>query len=142
MKIFLFILFTSTVLFSQTDWERWQAKEIEYSVGSINIKDYSIDKSSFGTTILSGIKNGYYFFISDLDGDNCPFHPSCSSFALQSVKGTNIFQGALMFADRFSRDLNFIKNPKQYGFHQSGKLNDPYFNYLLSESAIFTNNKK
>lgn len=142
MKL-IFLIFTFSILLSaQTDWERWQAKEISYNVGEVKVEDYSFDKSTFGRSILSSLKNGYSFLISDLDGDNCPFHPSCSAFALHSMKETNVFQGALMFADRFTRDLNFVKNPNQYGFYKSGKLNDPYYNYLLSETAIFTFNKK
>ncbi len=144
MKIILSIIFLLFFLplKAQTDWERWQAKEVLYSVGKAEVRDYSIDRSSFGSTVLSSIRNGYYFLISDLDGENCPFHPSCSAFAVEAIKETNILQGSLIFADRFTRDLNFVKNPNQYKIHEGSKLFDPYYNYLLSETAIFTNNKK
>lgn len=121
----------SLTIFAQVDLERWEATEISYEVPQIPNKSYELDKSSFPVFLLSGLKNTYYFLFSDLDGDNCPFTPSCSSFLVQSVKETNPIQGALMFADRFTRDLNMFKNQGHYHVHSSGKFFDPVTNYTL-----------
>lgn len=130
-RIFLILIFSSALI-AQPDWERWEAKEVNYELQSISQKSYDINDSSLEMTILSTVKNGYYFFISDLDGDNCPFYPSCSAFLVESVKQTNFIQGALMFSDRFTRDLNLFKDPLNYHLHESGKFYDPVENYSLN----------
>jgi len=110
------------MLHAQPDKEKWGAKQISYELPITHQHDYSVDKSTFGMTILSFMRNIYYFLISDLDGDNCPFYPSCSAFFIQSVKETNIFKGGLMFADRFTRDLNLFKDINHYPIIKSGKF--------------------
>jgi putative component of membrane protein insertase Oxa1/YidC/SpoIIIJ protein YidD len=115
---------------------KWEAKQISYELPITHLHEYTIDKSSFGMTILSSFRNIYYFFISDLDGDNCPFYPSCSAFFIQSVKETNILNGGLMFADRFTRDLNLLKGMNHYPIYKSGKFFDPPFNYTLNSQKI------
>ena len=103
MKLSVFILVFCSVLFAQPDWHRWQAKDVSYEVSTLQDKSHEVDNSGFSMLLLSGLKTGYYFLISDLDGDNCPFYPSCSAFFVESVRQTNIFQGPLMFSDRFTR---------------------------------------
>ena len=135
-KIFLLILLISTIGFSQTDWERWGAKEVSY-LEPVPVKTkYTLDNSSIENFIISSSRSAYKFFISDLDGDNCPFHPTCSSFFVEAVKETNIFQGALMFADRFTRDLNLIKVKNQYPLTKDYHFYDPVDNYTLNPSRI------
>lgn len=132
MKKALLILLFCTTIFAQHDWQRWKAAKVNYEVPAMKGKSYEVDNSNVSMLLMSGLKNAYYFLISDLDGDNCPFYPSCSTFFVESVKITNIFQGALMFADRFTRDMNLFKDPKQYPVHTSGKFFDPVENYTLS----------
>ncbi|OGV01944.1 MAG: hypothetical protein A3J84_05585 [Ignavibacteria bacterium RIFOXYA2_FULL_37_17] len=134
--IYLFLLSLTCNLRAQSDWARWEGKEISYELTSTHHHDYALDKSGFGMTILSVFRNAYYFFISDLDGDNCPFEPSCSEFFLQSVKETSIFKGTLMFADRFTRDLNFFKGMNHYPILASNKFSDPAYNYTLHSAKI------
>ena len=86
--------------------------------------------------MLSSLRNIYYFFISDLDGDNCPFYPTCSAFFIQSIKETDLFIGGLMFADRFTRDLNLLKGINHYPIKKSGKFFDPPYNYTLNSQKI------
>jgi putative component of membrane protein insertase Oxa1/YidC/SpoIIIJ protein YidD len=131
-KSLLFVLALATSIFAQTDWERWGKAETDYSVASSSITN----NQSMDTSLLSLLKEGYSFFISDLDGDNCPFYPTCSNFFIQSVSKTNIFQGTLMFADRFTRDSNVFKSHKQYSQYRNGRLYDPIDNYLLNDSLI------
>jgi putative component of membrane protein insertase Oxa1/YidC/SpoIIIJ protein YidD len=124
------------MLLSQPDSEKWEAKQIFYELPVTHPHDYTIDKSSFGMTVITSLRNIYYFFISDLDGDNCPFYPSCSAFFIQAVKETNIFSGGLMFADRFTRDMNLLKGKDQYPISKLGKFFDPPYNYTLNSQKI------
>ena len=71
-------------------------------------RSYGIEKGSLSNIFVDRFTHAYWILISDVDGDNCPFSPSCSSFFVESVKETNIFQGTLMFADRLTRDTNFL----------------------------------
>jgi putative component of membrane protein insertase Oxa1/YidC/SpoIIIJ protein YidD len=135
-KFLLIILFTGSCIFAQTDWEKWEAAEISYELPAVPKKDYTFNTDNFGSLFLSGLKNVYYFTFSDLDGDNCPFHPTCSNFFVSAVKETNIFQGTLMFADRFTRDSNLFKTRTNYPYINSGKLYDPVNNYLLDANRI------
>ena len=129
------LIFLTAAVFAQTETHRWSEKKADYKILEISERNYSIDDSSVMMSLVSGFQYAYYFLISDYDGDNCPFTPTCSNFFVQSVKRTNIFQGALMFADRFTRDLNFIERDK-YPRSQDGKLIDLPRNYELEESDI------
>jgi putative component of membrane protein insertase Oxa1/YidC/SpoIIIJ protein YidD len=122
-QIFLIIILFSIPLFAQTEAGRWESRKPDYKILLNADKDYSLDTSSFGNTLLSGFQNTYYFLISDLDGDNCPFIPTCSHFFVIAVKETNLLKGFLMFADRFTRDLNFIERDK-YPRDKNGRLID------------------
>ncbi len=132
-KILLITVFLSVCSQAQTDWERWE--KIDFVSQFQNLgksENETLQKSSF----LSVLKDSYYFLISDLDGDNCPFYPTCSNFFVHAVHETNILKGTLMFADRFTRDSNLFKSKLHYAYHISGKLYDPIDNYLLADSSI------
>ena len=92
MKTILVLIFFYSSLLSQNDWQRWEAAEVSYELKSVDKKNYEFDTESFGGLMMSSMKNVYYFTFSDLDGDNCPFYPSCSNFYVSAVKQTNIFQ--------------------------------------------------
>lgn len=136
-KIFLLIfIFCASLLNAQTDWVRWEAKSISYEIQNRTSEENSTRISSgLGAGTASVFRNIYKFLFSDLDGDNCPFHPSCSAFFVESVNETNLIQGAMMFADRFARDINFFKLNK-YPLHKSGKFFDPAYNYSLNTQKI------
>lgn len=137
MKLLIvIILFSAGLLHSQTDWVKWEAAELSYELPIPVKRNFQIDKSNFGTAVLTGMVKFYHTIISDVDGDNCPFYPSCSEFFVQSVKKTGIFNGTLMFVDRFTRDANFFKSRTQYPLHSSGKLYDPVVNYTLNMENI------
>ncbi len=126
MKLILaFVFSVSFATFAQTETGFWRAKKFEYSCGDVK-ESFSYKKS--GPENL--FKKIYKRVISDYDGDNCPFEPSCSSFFVEAVKLTNIFQGCAMFADRFTRDLNYF-NRTNYRRTENGKLFDPPEKYLL-----------
>lgn len=132
MKIVWLILVFSFSLFAQTDWQRWQKSEINYVEKIDNSeRSYSLRADDPFEFFLKTAAVTYWFFISDVDGDNCPFDPSCSSFFLESVKASNIIEGMLMFADRFTRDFN-VFNRSDYRVTRRGRLADPPEKYLLS----------
>lgn len=123
-------------IYAQVDWVKWGEAKPDYQLHAPEHKSYGIAKTNFGTRIISGLQTGYYVLFSDYDGDNCPFHPSCSAFFVRAVKETNVFKGSLMFADRFMRDTNLFKRAGYYPLHISGKLYDPVENYTLRQSDV------
>lgn len=138
MKIVLIltIMFASTV-FPQSETHRWEAKEITFTLNE-NIMDEA-DSTGKSSSLLGGIKFLYKFFISDLDGDNCPFYPSCSTFLVEAASETDLITGILIFSDRFTRDTNLYKSHSQYPMHRHGKLFDPVYKYTLDEKSIIQN---
>ena len=135
-KLLVIILLSGIIINAQTDWERWSAADVSYEITQPEKPNYRVDNSSVGSFLLTGLQSTYGFFISDVDGDNCPFYPTCSTFYVESVKETNFFQGTLMFADRFTRDTNLFKSKSHYPHHQSGKLYDPVNNYTLDFNKV------
>ena len=124
-------------LFSQTDYERWQKTETNYQMpNNFRHRDYSFDPDSPAKVLVKSLTNAYWFFVSDVDGDNCPFRPSCSSFFVQSIEETNIAQATLMFFDRFTRDLNIFKKG-HYPRTEDGYFYDPPSLYSLEHPVEF-----
>lgn len=123
--------------FSQTDFVKWEKTNISYEKpGFYKDRDYSFDSENTGEFITKSFTNIYWFFVSDVDGDNCPFRPSCSVFLIESVKETNIFQAPLMFFDRFTRDMNIFKGKHHYARVGSGHYFDPAVNYTWNSEKI------
>ena len=133
IKFLLFILFIAAVSNAQTDWVKWEAKSVSYELKSVNNPDYNAPSKK---NIISAVRSAYKFIFSDLDGDNCPFYPSCSKFFADAVGETNILKGTLMFVDRFTRDINFFKGMNHYPKLPSGKFFDPSYNYTMNEQNI------
>ena len=101
-----------------------------------NDRNYGIEDGALTDNFVTSLTHAYWIFISDVDGDNCAFSPSCSSFFVESVKETNIFQGTLMFADRLTRDTNFFNRQLHYPYAANGRLYDIPSNYKLNASEI------
>ena len=134
---FLIILLFTTSAFCQLDELKWQKAVLSYQKpDEFRTREYSFDADDPGEFIKKSFVNAYWFFISDVDGDNCPFRPSCSSFFIESAKETNILQASLMFFDRFTRDMNLSKGSYHYPRVKSGHYYDPTLNYTLSEEKI------
>ena len=54
----------------------------------------------------------YQMYITDIDGQTCPMHPTCSNFGLQSIKEYGFIIGSIKTIDRLHRcshDLNYYK---------------------------------
>jgi len=138
LRLILFIIIISfSTAFSQADWVKWEKAENSYEIpNDYRHRVYSFEADDIGETLVKSIGNAYWFFISNLDGDNCPFRPSCSSFLIQSAKETNLLQGTLMFFDRFTRDMNIYKGHDHYPRVKQGYYYDPIALYALDEDNI------
>jgi putative component of membrane protein insertase Oxa1/YidC/SpoIIIJ protein YidD len=135
--IFLLSILITVPAFSQTDWVRWGKADYRYAKpDEFRHRDYSYDTENTTNFIAKSFVNTYWFFISDVDGDNCPFRPTCSEFFVESVKETNLFQGTLMFFDRFTRDSNIYKRSQHYPRVKDGHYYDPVTLYTLNEKRI------
>jgi putative component of membrane protein insertase Oxa1/YidC/SpoIIIJ protein YidD len=133
ISLFLF----QVVVLSQTDWIRWEKSDPTFQIPDPNIKiEHDIIIENATDAVLNPIIYSYWFFISDVDGDNCPFYPSCSRFFLQSVRETNFAQGVLMFFDRFTRDTDFVNRQSHYPYFDGHHFYDPVSLYTLSSDKI------
>lgn len=133
---FLFLL-PGLNIFAQTDWVKWEKAGTDYRFNDHSYnREYSFKSATAGEFVLKSFANAYWFLISDVDGENCPFRPSCSSFFLDAVNETNILQGSLMFFDRFTRDINVFKNEK-YPRLLSKHYYDPASLYTLSDEINY-----
>ncbi|MCK9279866.1 MAG: membrane protein insertion efficiency factor YidD [Melioribacteraceae bacterium] len=126
--LFLLVLLP-TINSAQPELKKWQPVKINYELKA-NEEGSNYSTIGIFAKTLSGTKTLYKFFISDLDGDNCPFHPSCSEFYVESVSETGLFKGTFMFIDRFTRDLNFFKSREQYKVIKNNKFYDPVEYYI------------
>ncbi|HPN37839.1 MAG TPA: membrane protein insertion efficiency factor YidD [Melioribacteraceae bacterium] len=135
MKFILFF-FISVTITAQTDYLRWEKKNSDYRKKAIIVEVESNNKNDFFSFILSNSQKVYKTVISDVDGENCPFYPSCSTFYVESVQTGGIIKGTLMFFDRFTRDLNIFRDRSIYYELPNGKLFDPISNYLLKPDKI------
>ncbi|MBK7378355.1 MAG: membrane protein insertion efficiency factor YidD [Ignavibacteriales bacterium] len=136
LLIYIFLLLQS-FLIAQSDWKKWEAEEISYQrTDSHQSRDYSFGFENISDFSVKVFTNSYWFFISEVDGDNCPYSPSCSSFFMASVKETNTAQGLLMFFDRFTRDFNIFNRKSHYPHFIDGQYFDPPSLYTLEESKI------
>ncbi|MBP9121443.1 MAG: membrane protein insertion efficiency factor YidD [Ignavibacterium sp.] len=134
----LSILFISQVaIYSQTDWVRWEKSDLTYQLKNNYLeREYDLSIESVSDVIVKPVINAYWFFVSDVDGANCPFQPSCSSFLVQSIKETNVFQGVVMFFDRFTRDTNIFGRHEHYPRYGKNHFYDPVSLYTLEEENI------
>lgn len=122
---------------SQTDWVRWEKSDLTYQLKNNYLeREYDLSIESVSDVIVKPVINAYWFFVSDVDGANCPFQPSCSSFLVQSIKETNVFQGVVMFFDRFTRDTNIFGRHEHYPRYGKNHFYDPVSLYTLEDENI------
>lgn len=122
---------------NESRWVKWGKADYSYEIkDSFAQRDFSFDEKSPGRFVLKSLLNTYWYFISDVDGDNCSFNPTCSEFFLRSVKMTNIVQGTLMFFDRFTRDMDILGKIGHYPYASNGYFYDPPSLYTLNKNKI------
>lgn len=51
----------------------------------------------------------YQVFVSDIDGSNCPMEPTCSNYAIQSIRKNGLFYGTIKSFDRLHRCSHDLK---------------------------------
>jgi putative component of membrane protein insertase Oxa1/YidC/SpoIIIJ protein YidD len=125
-RIFLLIVLLTSLSAAQTERDKWSKSEDPYLISyEVYQNDYSFNTGSLSGNLVQPFILLYRFVISDQDGDNCPFYPSCSHFYVEAVKETNIVTGTLMFGDRFTRDMNFIDRKGRYPFTVNKRFYDP-----------------
>jgi putative component of membrane protein insertase Oxa1/YidC/SpoIIIJ protein YidD len=118
-------------------WIKWGKADYRYERShKFRHREYSFDSENVSGFVAKATANAYWYFISELDGDNCPYRPSCSAFFVQASKETNIVQGTLMFFDRFTRDFNIYKRYEHYPRVKDGYYYDPVSLYTLDEKKI------
>ena len=62
--------------------------------------------------IFSGLFLIYKEFFSSQDYNSCSFHPSCSLYAIQSIKQKGLIKGGVLTLDRLTRCNGF--SPDKY----------------------------
>ena len=134
--VFLIFVLIASALSAQTEWVKWEAKTVSYEIKTGSDSQTAAAVSGTDAKILSAARKVYRFMFSDLDGDNCPFYPSCSQFYVDAVKETDLLKGTLMFVDRFTRDVNFFKGLNHYPVYKNNKFFDPAYNYCLNPQKI------
>ena len=135
LTVFIFVFGTSRI-FSQSENVKWSKADYSYAIpAKNNERDFAVNEKGIGNILLKSAADAYWFFISDVDGDNCSFSPTCSSFLLLSVRRTNLIQGTLMFFDRFTRDMDIYKI-NHYPRVKDGHYYDPPSLYTLNSENI------
>ncbi len=130
----ILFLFSFCTLYSQ-ETSRWGAAAKPYPSLPVNHKGpITFDIDDPASLPVDAFIFIYRHGISEHDGDNCPFHPSCSSFLLDAVKSEGLITGGLMFWDRFTRDVNIYNRKDKYTIHSSGRFYDPPFYYSSSRN--------
>ena len=125
--ILILVFIFSSLIFAQTDWEKWEGHKISYALPELtNAGKANTEANDF----VSISQQLYKKLFSNLDGDNCAFHPSCSTFFVQAVHKTNFINGTLLFIDRFTRDLNYAKGYDNYPLYKDGHFYDPVKKYI------------
>ena len=131
------MFFLQFSFYAQTDWVRWEKSDPPYQKKDVYLqREFDLSINSISDIIVKPVINAYWFFVSDLDGANCPFQPSCSAFFSAAVKETNIFQGTMMFFDRFTRDTNLFERRKHYPLFDKNHFYDPVALYTLNKEKI------
>jgi len=122
--------------FSEEENSVWTAKKPDYqSELKPEGKNYNLPFNSPSDFLTIPLIYTYWFAISEPDGDKCPFHPSCSSFLMNSIDDTGLLTGTLLFFDRFTRDANIVNRREHYPLVTKGKHFDAHYVYLLDGSG-------
>ena len=83
----------------------------------------SVDYKNEITLLLSAAYNFYKAFLSSQDALNCAFYPSCSTYAIETIR-TNGLLGIFDAIDRLTRCNGF--SPEKYTKHKdSPHFHDP-----------------
>lgn len=126
-KTMIFILFLLTGFASSGLSQKKDDLERLKNLFPVNPKEKVIstqpDWSNELMLIVTVGFNVYKKYISSQDALNCAFYPSCSSYALETIK-TNGFLGVFDAVDRLTRCNGF--SPEKYSTHlETHRFYDP-----------------
>jgi putative membrane protein insertion efficiency factor len=128
----IFFFFCNS-LFSQDKFDLQQLEGIfELKQKKTGFKEHIKDNSNELDLLTSGLFLFYKSFFSSQDGNHCVFHPSCSEYAIQSIKKKGFLIGVADAMDRLSR-CNKL-SPENYNqFENSGLFYDPLWHAPKNE---------
>ncbi|MBP9581304.1 MAG: hypothetical protein KBE38_04020, partial [Ignavibacterium sp.] len=70
---FLILFFFQFSFYAQTDWVRWEKSDPTYQKKDSYLqREYDLSINSVSDVIIKPVINAYWFFVSDVDGANCP----------------------------------------------------------------------
>ena len=91
---FYFSVLLTTSAFCQIENLKWQKADISYEKQiHSNKRDYSFESENAGEFLTKSLTNAYWFFISDVDGDNCPFQTNLFFISFAINKRNKYFPG-------------------------------------------------
>lgn len=131
-KRFHFLIFcifvTSNLLFAQNSKDfTFISSTVESKLNIKQTTDYlKSAKNNKGEidVIFTGLFLFYKTFLSSQDLNVCNFHPSCSEFAIQSIKRKGLILGGMKAFDRLGRCNGF--SPEKYVIDiERKRLKDP-----------------
>ena len=126
------LLYCNTLL-SQDKFDLQQLDGIfEVKDKQSGFKDHIKDNSNELEFVASGIFLFYKSFFSSQDGNHCVFHPSCSEYAIQSIKEKGFLIGVVDAMDRLSR-CNKLSPEKYNQFENTSMFYDPVWNSNKNE---------
>jgi len=125
------LLFIIILLIFNSTLKSQDKKDIELVSNLFEVKHEKSDYKEFIKenpneiqVIAAGVFIFYKSFFSSQDGNHCVFHPSCSVYAMQSIRKNGIFIG---FADGMDRLLRCNRlSPGNYERYKNTNLfSDP-----------------
>ncbi len=127
MKICIIILFLAGSLVSGRVAQAQQLIPFDSLLASNEVAEhrhnftpYFSDCSNELQVIMTGFFVGYKSFFSSQDQKSCTFTPSCSVYAIETIKKKGIFEGFLDAIDRLTR-CNGL-SPEDYEFDTEQRL--------------------
>ncbi|MBK6681834.1 MAG: membrane protein insertion efficiency factor YidD [Ignavibacteriales bacterium] len=130
MKLLCVLCVLCGLFNSQSFTQSWEPKPIDYTEEIQAKSKYYKIEGDIPEAAFKLLVNGYRLFISEPDGENCPFNPSCSRFFVEALGQTNIIEAFLLTSDRLIRDTSFGNKFKHYHIDKYGYLVDPPSRYI------------
>lgn len=117
------VLFTANITLAQDDLMASFEHHFDVKESKVTYKEYTTT-SNEAKQLASAIFLFYKEFISSQDMDVCVFTPSCSVYAMESIKEQGLIEGILSALDRLTRCHSFAVG--YYDIHpHTHKLYDP-----------------
>jgi len=119
VKIFIFLFFLFSSYLIAKNFQPFDSPFFDYSLIKNSKEKIPQENGTLQTTAWFFLKI-FQIFISSQDGPNCRYYPTCSQFAVLSIKRYGPFWGTFMAADRLLRCNPFGPSgfdPPEYHYH-------------------------